>query len=225
MPFLKGTNRGCRFQNLTGRVFGRLTVIRLDRIEGGAWWLCKCECGMELAVRAGNLKQKTRSCGCAKFRKCRQGIARRKNHGLSQSAEHVIWASMMQRCLDERSKSYERYGGRGIKVCDRWLMFDNFLADMGPRPSSEYSIDRINNDGDYEPGNCRWATRMEQACNTRRNRILEFNGESLTLAEWERRLGSKKNVLARRLDGLGWSVEKALTTPIRPMKSFTRGVH
>ena len=129
--------------------------------------------------------------------------------------EYVVWAGIIQRCTDPGCGSYQRYGGRGITVCDRWRnSFENFLADMGPRPGLEYSIDRINNGGNYEPGNCRWATREEQRSNTRRNRVIEWNGVRRTLAQWERSLGMRRGTLQARLDQHHWSLERALTTPV-----------
>jgi len=223
MPFLKGTNRGCRFQDLTGIRFGQLSVLRLDKIEDGrSWWLCKCDCGVELSVRSNNLKQKTKSCGCRNYRKCRQGKFRQGKHGLSKSVEYRTWITMLQRCLDENCKSYSRYGGRGITVCERWLLFENFFADMGMRPSKRHSIDRIDNEKGYGPDNCRWATQKEQTRNTRRNRHLVLNGITKTLAEWEELTGISHVTITARIDRHGWDVERALTTPIRPHKEYER---
>ncbi len=131
------------------------------------------------------------------------------------SPEYVVWAGMIQRCTDPACKSYPRYGGRGITVCARWRhSFENFLADMGPRPGPAYSIDRIENDGNYEPGNCRWATEEEQRRNTRRNRFIEFNGVQKTMTEWERSLGMRRGTLQARLDQHRWPLELAITTPV-----------
>ncbi|HEY9737554.1 MAG TPA: hypothetical protein V6D06_14770 [Trichocoleus sp.] len=122
---------------------------------------------------------------------------------------------MKSRCHNPNNAAYDRYGGRGIVVCDRWReSFENFYADMGPRPSEQHSIDRINNDGNYEPGNCRWATDKQQSRNTRRNRLLTYNGETLFLDEWAERLSISKHTLQTRL-WRGWSVEEAFETPIR----------
>lgn len=119
------------------------------------------------------------------------------------------WADMVQRCTNPKRKRYADYGGRGIQVCDRWRKFENFLADMGPRPEG-MELDRIENDGNYEPGNCRWSTPTTQSNNRRSNRLLSFNGETLTVADWARRTGISAPAIAKRLKR-GWSIEKALS--------------
>lgn len=128
--------------------------------------------------------------------------------------EYRVWAGMKVRCANPKSQDWHRYGGRGIAVCDRWRdSFENFYADMGPRPSSKHSIDRIDSDGNYEPANCRWATSKEQANNWKtRNRRITHNGETLSIPEWAERLGITRESLRDRLDA-GWSVSDALTTP------------
>jgi len=135
---------------------------------------------------------------------------------------YVIWQRMKQRCDYEGAINYERYGERGISVCDRWAnSFENFLDDMGKVPSSEYSIERIDNEGDYTPENCCWATPTEQARNTRRNRMIEHNGEIHPLVEWSHITGLKRTTIARRLDH-GWSAEEALTTPVLRKKAHDK---
>lgn len=133
-----------------------------------------------------------------------------------RTPEYMIWGTMIQRCENPKNKKYAEYGGRGISVCSRWRKsFADFLADMGERPSSDYQLDRYpNNDGNYEPGNCRWASRQQNTQNTRRNRLLTLNGESLALSEWSRRTGLHLDCLRYRLEH-GWSVERALTTKSR----------
>lgn len=152
--------------DLTGRRFSRLTAIRVaGRDSTGRFeYLCRCDCGQEKTVRGSNLTSgHVKSCGCL-LREADQGIT----HGLSHAPEYIVWLSMKRRCSNPKNESFKYYGGRGIKVCDRWLhSFENFLDDMGSRPSPEHSIDRINVDGDYEPSNCRWATLSEQARNKR----------------------------------------------------------
>jgi len=118
---------------------------------------------------------------------------------------------MWQRCTTPENPNYARYGGRGIRVCERWKKFENFFADMGKRPSPKHSIERKDNDGDYTPKNCVWATREEQANNTRRNRYLTHNGETLTLEAWAKRLGLSSSTLSHRLTK-GWPLEEVLTT-------------
>lgn len=162
-------------------------------------WFCECKCGGTVVVTSSNLKTgNTKSCGCWSHGKPRHGHTTHR----SVSSEYATWSSMKQRCLDVAHSAYASYGGRGISVCERWLVFENFLADMGPRPSGR-SLDRIDNDGNYEPSNCRWAT-AEQQCNNRRNNTrFDFNGKSLTLPQWSRELGIEYHTLkARRKRGL-----------------------
>lgn len=134
-------------------------------------------------------------------------------HGLSKTTEYRTWNAMLQRCQNPKNTAFNRYGGRGIIVCDRWQLFENFYADMGPRPSPKHSIDRINNDGDYEPDNCRWATPHEQARNKRGNYLVEWRGEIKCLTEWSEVVGLTCDTIKRRLDS-GWSVERVMTTKV-----------
>ena len=143
-------------------------------------------------------------------------------HGLRTTPEYYSWISLRRRCANVDGV-YPGYGGRGIKVCARWDDFLTFLADMGPRPSKQHSIDRINNDGDYEPSNCRWATRREQAANRRSPKMVTHNDETLCVAEWARRYGIESGVLARRLDR-GQSLEQATSHKGNPrVKMLTLG--
>jgi hypothetical protein len=139
-------------------------------------------------------------------------------HGMSKTPEHRAWCHMNRRCKSPADKNYPNYGGRGITVCERWQhSFEDFYADMGPRPSNRHSLDRINNDGNYEPSNCRWATPDVQAKNTRVGKragtLLTFDGRTLSVKEWSRELGFPRGVILHRLSR-GWPVEDALTTPV-----------
>jgi hypothetical protein len=195
-----------RVTDLTGKVFGRLRVLSFAGRNRWrcALWLCECRCGQRKIVLGANLRKRIRgvvSCGCVLHRQ----------RDLSGTPEYATWGGMIQRCADAGNPNY---GGRGIQVCDRWLSFEDFLADLGPRPSSRHSIDRLDNDGDYESGNCRWATRKDQANNKRTNRKLTLNGETLSCAEWARRLCVSRYVIFNRLRS-GWTVERTLTTPLQ----------
>lgn len=135
---------------------------------------------------------------------------------VSSLPEYDVWAAMICRCKNPNSQSYPRYGGRGISVCARWTSFAAFYEDVGPRPSAQHSIGRKDNDGNYEPSNCRWETRAEQNNNKRTSRFIEFEGDRLTLSEWAVRIGISPGALRVRLYVLGWSLERALTTPAMP---------
>lgn len=211
--------RGHRFKDIEGQRFGRLVAVRFLRLQRRAngfrtaFWLCRCQCGNTTEVDGNKLRNgHTQSCGCLQKERT---SAHRKTHGMSHTATYQVWCGMIKRCENPRSKGFSNYGGRGIKVCERWRnSFEAFLKDMGPRPSSRHSIDRINSDGDYEPGNCRWATAKQQARNLRTNRLLTCRGQSKTLAEWaeERRIHS--STITRRIDFCGWSEEEAILTPV-----------
>lgn len=135
-----------------------------------------------------------------------------KKHGLSHTPECRAWHHMHDRCGDPDHPSYHRYGGRGITVCAEWLDFETFYRDMGPRPSPKHTLERIKNDLGYCKDNCKWATRAEQAHNNRRTRLITFNGETLCLREWARRIGVHHSTIANRIQA-GWSMERVLTRP------------
>lgn len=199
---------------LTGLRFGRLLVLSLHgQANGGSYlWLCRCDCGNTLAVLVARLSNgQTRSCGCLQRERVSETMFK---HGRSNTPAQSQWSGMKARCYYPPHKQYADYGGRGITVCKRWRdSFLDFVADMGERPPG-MSIERIDNDGNYEPGNCRWATQREQCANTRRNRNLLFRGESLCVSEWTRRLGFKNGLIMGRLIR-NWPVDKILTTPPR----------
>jgi hypothetical protein len=174
-------------------------------------FLCVCSvCGSESEVIMYNLK--IHGClPCANVaKKGRPGLA--KTHGMSKSSTYRIWKAMRRRCEVETASEYRRYGGRGISVCGRWASFESFFADMGERPSEDHSIDRIDNDGNYEPGNCRWATDTEQARNKRNNVHLTALGATKTMAEWSEQSAVTGGAIAYRLR-TGWSPDDAVMLP------------
>jgi len=200
--------------DLSGRVFGRLTVVRY---LGKRRWECVCECGTIKSVMGDNLKSgDIESCGCLRLERL---LAHNTTHGWSRTPTYKSWAGAKDRCANPSIPCYPSYGGRGIKMCDRWASsFEAFLEDMGPRPSSKHSLDRVDNNGDYEPGNCRWSTTKEQANNRRSNRPVPAFGESKTIPEWaaDPRCAVRAVTLRQRIKSYGWSVEKAITTPALP---------
>lgn len=193
----RATHRPTR-QDLVGRRFSRLTVTAFVGIRGAyqqSVWRCRCDCGREKIVSGSNLRSdEVRSCGCL-IRDTVRG--RCLTHGKTHTPEYRIWLGMKARCADLRDK---RYGGRGIAVCDRWrTSFEAFLRDMGTRPTPEHSLDRLENARGYEPGNVRWATRLEQGRNTSRNRLITIGDVTLPLSAWAERLGVKYMTLHSRL--------------------------
>lgn len=175
-----------RALELTGKRFGKLTVISRaeNDTRGRTRWLCRCDCGGEITAAGGNLVQGgTRACNCVRNGKASiRASTNNLKHGAAirgqQTTEYVSWNSMWARCTYPCVRSSERYFGRGITVCQRWESFENFLSDMGPKPTPKHTIDRFpNTDGNYEPGNCRWATAKEQAANKRPRRRLERDSD------------------------------------------------
>jgi hypothetical protein len=135
-------------------------------------------------------------------------------HGMYNTPEHRAWGHMKDRCNNPKSQRYDRYGARGIRVCDKWMTsFEAFFADLGPRPSREHSLERLDNDGHYEPGNVVWATRDRQNNNKSTSKFIEFNGRRLTVAQWSQETGIPMRTLGSRLEA-GWSEEDAITTPV-----------
>lgn len=213
---------GTNFIDLTGTKFGRLLVIRRakNRNKESTCWLCVCDCGEERIVYSQSLRSGyTKSCGCLQ-RDVARGHRFGLRHGMHGTSEYRSWRSMKMRCLLPTYRQYQHYGGRGIAVCDSWMKFENFFSDMGFKPTPLHSIDRIDNDGDYEPRNCRWATDVEQNRNKRPNtrirngnHLLTFKGETMPLIAWAERVGISRITLGSRLKH-GWSAERALSEPV-----------
>lgn len=200
--------------DLTGSRFGKLTVTGPGPVIGkNRKWVCVCDCGAHSEPYGFGLKNgTTTSCGCVG----RARLSLRTTHGGARSVEYRLWVSMCQRCYNTKHPSYRNYGGSGIKVDQRWLGeegFVNFLADMGRRPSSQHSIERVISTADYSTGNCRWATRVEQNNNTSRNKFLQLGERRQTIAQWAAELGLHYSTLTKRLAS-GWSTREALTVPV-----------
>lgn len=194
-----------------GSRVGRWTVVAASPTSGPRAWICVCDCGTVRSVVTQSLRtEASKSCGCWK----REVVGRLKaatTHGLSKLPEYGAWTRMRMRCTNPKYKGYHRYGGRGITVCERWNKFENFYADMGSRPSPEYSIDRIDNDGDYDPSNCRWATAQEQARNRHTSRILTLGTKSQPACAWADELGMSRGGFHHRLASQTLSLHDALT--------------
>mgnify|MGYP001618838060 CR=1 FL=1 len=201
---------------MIGQRFDRLVVVSLDQVVAfhRPTAVCRCDCGNVRTVTINNLKNGgSRSCGCRRNERLKQ---RSVTHGASEWPEYAVWNTMIARCENPKHERYPRYGGRGITVCDEWRSsFERFISDMGRRPSPSHSIDRKDNDGHYAPDNCRWATPREQAANTSQKRLLTLNGRTQRLCEWSAETGIRSQLLITRMGRLGWSVEKALTTPVQ----------
>lgn len=204
--------------DLTGETIGYWLVLGHAGVrKGHTWWTCECICGTIRDVSASHLKREdSRSCGCHQGHFLRLS---RNSHGMSYTAEYHAWSAMIQRCYNPNMDNYPIYGGRGITVCPEWrASFDAFFADMGPRPSPQHSLDRIDNaGGNYEKSNCRWTTIDVQAVNRRTTIWITYHGETHTANEWEDTPGCQaRNIKARNiLDRLrsGWPLEDAMTIP------------
>ncbi len=218
--FLHGTVAGrsvgfflsATMKDLTGKVFGKLTAVqRIGKRRYESLWLCKCECGNTSQVGIGALNSgNTKSCGCShkesQLRNCRK-------HGHSSqtkiSPTYISWSEMKSRCNNPKHTGYERYGGRGITIFQSWMQFQNFLNDMGERPSG-MTLERKDVNGNYDPDNCKWATKLEQANNTTTNKFITIKGRTKTIAEFSRESGIKAATLYYRVKQ-GWHEDKLLT--------------
>lgn len=197
---------------MAGKRFGRLLVLERDLTRKGhqAYWKCRCDCGNTKSINGSSLRRGlTTSCGCHRKEALRK--ANRK-HGCTHSPEWKSWVAMRARCYDQGCGSYERYGGRGITVCERWLGehgFQNFIADMGQKPTPQHQLERIDNAKFYYPENCRWATRKEQSINRKGVHLITHNGRTMCATDWRKELGIPKGTYESRRS-YGWSVLKSL---------------
>lgn len=198
-------------RDLTGKKFGRLTVIKEipERMNHSVLWLCRCECGNFVKVKSNNLNAgNSQSCGCARIE---HSIKAHQTHKLSNTKLFDVWCSMRFRCNNPNDGSYHNYGARGIRVCEEWTndfsSFYNWAVSNGYKEG--LTIDRINNEGNYEPSNCRWVSRKVQCNNTRQNRLITIDNKTKTLAQWCEELGLKYQTIEQRL-WKGWNERRAL---------------
>lgn len=200
----------------SGNRYGLLEVVKRADITASrreAFWECLCNCGESIDVSGAHLRAgTTASCGCLRRLTTAKSFT---THGRSGSSIYSTFSHMNRRCLDKAHKKYAYYGGRGITICDRWHRdtpnsFENFLLDMGEKPSRKHSIDRIDNNGPYTPENCRWSTALEQANNQRSNRRFTYGSRTQNMSQWARELGIRKNTVYQRLYQ-GWTELQALS--------------
>jgi hypothetical protein len=199
-------------RNLVGQRFGRLVVVARDGSRSSfAAWSCQCDCGKTKTVIGVSLTGgKTTSCGCYAIEACRAVLV---THGMTKTRTWSSWSDMLKRCRNPNATGYENYGGRGITVCARWETFENFIADMGECPPG-LTLERENVDRDYEPSNCRWATKAEQQNNKRNTRWVEIDGQRMSLGQACKRRSVSYSLVRDRLK-LGWSLEAAISEPKR----------
>jgi len=188
-----------------GDKYNRLTAIKFSHRDkrGHQYWLFKCDCGNENVILVSNVKRgTTKACGCLL-----------KTHGMHGTKTYWSWAAMKDRCLNKNNPEYKHYGGRGIKVCNEWVKFENFYKDMGECPPNK-TLDRIDNSKGYYKENCRWANLKEQNNNKRTNHLITYKGKTQTISQWARELNLGYKCLSHRINR-GWKIERALTTKIK----------
>ena len=210
-----------KLNDLTGQRFGRLVVVkRHETSSRPVMWECQCDCGNKSIVAYKHLAYgETVSCGCY-----REELNKRpRTHGQSckvtkgLTSTYVVWEGMKQRCHNPNYHDYKSYGGRGITVSEEWRnSFETFFADMGKKPKGK-TLERIENDEGYSKGNCKWATKKDQACNRRNTRMITFNGKTQTMTDWAREYGLPRGVLWQRLYNMKWSIKDALERPARKL--------
>lgn len=217
-----------RAKNIKGQRFGRLVALgpikQDDRCR--VWWFCKCDCGNTTTIIASDLSHNgTKSCGCITRERLK---TRNTTHGLRYSRFYNIWCGIIQRCTNPNDKAYHNYGGRGIYICDKWRdsfeEFYKFVKTLPNHNNTNYSLDRIDNDDGYKPGNIHFATATEQSRNCRTNRLVTYQNTTKCLTAWAEEFSINPETLAGRLDK-GWGIEKALTKPIRQKHSERKSKH
>lgn len=208
-----------KFKDLTGRVYGKLTVQALAGYNhyGKFKWKCQCECGGITVLNRASLYEAAKrgqisSCGCLQIIALKKAQRNSITHGLSHSPTHRCWKGMIQRCFNSKNPSFKNYGGRGITVSFKWRKFEGFLADMGLRPSLKHSIERKNVNGNYSKANCIWATPSQQMRNTRVNRLVTWSGKTQPLAAWAEEWQLRYEMIRSRLRKFNWDETKAFST-------------
>lgn len=207
-----------KIKDLCGRVYGSLFVISFAGLTSArkARWFCVCACGRGAAPIGASLANgHTTSCGCVR-------ATIKKTHGATGTPTHNTWLAMKARCANPKASDYPNYGGRGVTVCNRWLNFENFLRDMGARPVG-MTLERMNVNGGYEPGNCEWATQKQQSRNRRSTVYLTADGVCLPLVQWAEKLNIPRATLQARLR-YGWSAQRVCTTPVLVVRKRKKGV-
>lgn len=204
------------FKDLEGKRFGRWTVIAFIEMKNEkSQWLCRCDCGNEKVVaNSGLISGRSQSCGCLHKETVAKMSRRPNSLKKKYPREYAAWNQAIQRCTNQKLRNYEDYGGRGITVCNKWReSFQAFIDHIGPKPSDKHSLDRIDNDKGYEPGNVRWSTDSQQISNSRHARKFEWDGELRTIKQLSEISRIPYATLQSRLVVLGWELERAMTTP------------
>jgi len=200
-------------QSYEGSRYGSIVIMHKE--PGKYYWHYRCDCGVVGRVYSGQIGKLKR---CKKCYLKNIGNSRR-THGKCKTRIYRIWQNMKKRCLAKEHSDYAYYGGRGITVCDKWMRFEGFYADVGEPPSSRHQLDRVDNDGNYEPCNVRWVSRSQNCRNRRSNRLIEWNGEVKTVAEWSEVLGISQGALRQRLHR-GWSIQRAFTKGVKSQPAY-----
>lgn len=206
---------------MKGKKFYRWTVLEsAPPIKGVPAWLCRCECGTQKVIRQSQLRcGQSKSCGCLQRETAKMQMTK---HGGYKDKEYAIWSQMKGRCLYESHPEYKNYGARGITVCDRWMEYPNFLKDMGRKPTTKHTLERIDNDKGYSPENCRWASIKEQQRNKRTNRVVRYQNIKAPVVVHCERLNLSYRTVINRL-WIGWDVDRALGT--RTAKGYVPRSH
>lgn len=200
-----------------GQRHGRLVSVEFARRVGkGYYWKYRCDCGNETIAKTGAVRRgHTRSCGCLQKESAVNVGHRNATHGYAGTSEYNIWCGMVARCHDSKHAGYANWGGRGIKVCERWMDPASFIADMGIRPTNRHTLERRNNESDYSPENCYWATYHQQHRNKRTNVNVEYNGQTMCLKDAAKLAGINYSTVNKRINAYGWTIERALAEPVK----------